>query len=367
MADRILTLRELNRATLARQMLLERETVSIPAAIERLVGLQGQAPMPPYVGLWTRLQDFKRDDLAKLIADHTVVRATFIRATLHYVTAADYLLLRATIQRALDHAFEAIFKQGLGEGLDMDKALGLARTFLAEKPRSFAEITAMFDKLVPDVDPRAVRYGTRMQLPLIQVPDNSRWTFPGNPKFTLAESWLGKPIPSEDRLRTLVHRYLAVFGPASFKDMEAWSGIVKLKDEFEKLKPDLVIYRDDQKRELFDLPDAPLPDADTPAPIRFLPEFDNLLLSHSKRTRVLADAHRKKVYLPGLRVAATFLIDGFVAGVWKIEKKKGIATIMIEPFAPLSKQDRKALEEEGERLVRFVESDAKTYEVRFSD
>jgi hypothetical protein len=282
------------------------------------------------------------------------------------VSAEDYLLLRATIQPALDHAFEAIFKKGFADGLDVDKALGAAKAFLAEKPRSFAEITAMFAELMPDADPRAVRYGTRTQLPLIQVPDNSRWTYPGNPKFTLAETWLGKPIPTEDRLLTLVHRYLAAFGPASFKDMETWSGIVKLKDEFEKLKPDLVIYRDDQKRELFDLPDAPLPDGDIPAPIRFLPEFDNLLLSHSKRTRVLADAHRKKVYLPGLRVAATFLIDGFVAGVWKIEKKKGVATLMIEPFALLTKQDRKTLEEEGERLVRFVESDAKTFEVRFT-
>jgi hypothetical protein len=148
--------------------------------------------------------------------------------------------------------------------------------------------------------------------------------------------------------------------------MQTWSGLPKLKDVFEELRPELRAYRDERRRELFDLPDRPLPGADAPAPARFLPEFDNLLLSHTNRTRVIADEHRSKVYLPGLRVAATILVDGFVAGVWKIEKTKTSATLVIEPFARLSKRDRTALAEEGERLVRFVDEDAKTFDVRFA-
>ncbi len=150
-------------------------------------------------------------------------------------------------------------------------------------------------------------------------------------------------------------------------DMQAWSGLTKLKAAIEKLKPELRVYRDERGHELFDVPDIALPDADTPAPERFLPEYDNLLRGHQDRTRVVADTHRPKVYLPALRVASTILVDGFVRGAWKIEKKKGTATLLIEPFDTLTKQNRKALTEEGERLVRFVEADAKAFEVRFAD
>jgi len=220
---------------------------------------------------------------------------------------------------------------------------------------------------VPGGDVGAMRYTVRTHLPLVQVPINSGWSYPGNPKFTLAETWLGQKIPTEDHLPTLALRYLAAFGPARVTDMQMWSGLPKLKGLFEELRPKLVTYRDEQGVELFDLPDMPIPDADTPAPERFLPEFDNLLLSHSNRTRVIADEYRPKVYLPGLRVAATILVDGFVRGAWKVEKKKNAAALIITPFAPLTKQNRDALTEEGERLVRFLESSAKTYEVRVAE
>jgi hypothetical protein len=364
MPNRTLSQRELNRATLARQMLLERESLSVPEAIERLVGLQAQLALPPYVGLWTRLRDFQRADLARLIEDRTIVKATLMRGTLHLFTAADYLRFRATLQPVLTNAYEAVIKQR-GSGLDIEDLVARARQFIAEQPRSFAEITAFFTELFPDADPGAMRYATRTHLPLIQVPVSSGWSYPGNPKFTLAELWLNQSIPTEDNLRDLVRRYLAAFGPARVTDIQTWSGLPKLKDAVEKLRPDLLTYLDEQGVELFDLPDAPLPDADAPAPGRFLPEFDNLLLSHSNRTRVVADEHRSRVYLPGLRVAATFLVDGFVSGVWKIEKTKGIAALLVEPFAPLAKHSRAALAEEAERLVRFVESSAKAYEVRF--
>ena len=363
MAERVLSLRELNRTTLARQMLLERHSLSVPEAIERLVGLQAQLAQAPFVGLWTRLRDFKREDLARLIEDRTVIKATLMRATLHLFTAADYLRLRGAIQPALDTAFEAVIKDR-GKGLDYDAIIVAARDYLAEAPRSFAEITAKFGELMPDADPGAVRYGIRTRLPLIQVPVNTGWSYPGNPKFTLAEAWLGRSIPSAADPQTLVRRYLAAFGPATLKDMQIWSGVPGLQEVVEKLRPELVTYRDERKRELFDLPDMLLPDADAPAPGRFLPEFDNLLLSHDKRTRVLADEYRKRVYLPGLRVAATILVDGFVSGVWKIEKAKGNATLLIEPFAPLTKPSGEALVAEAEQLVRFAEPDAKSHAVK---
>ena len=363
MADRVLTLKELNRATLDRQMLLERSSLAVPTAIERLVGLQAQLAVAPYVGLWTRLHDFRRENLSSLIEDHTVIKATMMRATLHICTAEDYLLLPPTLQAVLSQASETI-TQGRGATFDADKVLNAARIYIAEKPRTFAEISAMLTELMPDTDVGSMRYTVRTHLPLVQVPVSTGWSYPGNPQFALAEAWIGKAVDGEEDIRTLVFRYLAAFGPASVTDIQTWSGLAKLKDVVEKLKPDLQIYRDEQGRELFDLPDIALPDGDTPAPERFLPEFDNLLLSHSKRTRVIADLYRSKVYLPGLRVRATFLVDGFVRGGWKVEKAKGTATLIIEPFDTLTKQNRDALREEAEGLVRFLEKDAKGYEVR---
>ncbi len=363
MADRILKLRELNRATLARQMLLARETLPVPAAIERLAGMQAQLASAPYVGLWTRLGDFGREDLARSIEDRTVVKATLMRATLHLCTAEDYLRFRTTLGPVLSGAGEAIVKQR-GSDFDRDKLLKAARKFIGEKPRTFAEISEMVSELMPDQDVGALRYTVRTHLPLVQVPIAGGWSYSSKPEFTLAESWTGRKISPKDNLPELVRRYLAAFGPASATDAQTWLGL-KLKDTFETLRPELQTYRDETRRELFDLPDQSLPNEDVPAPVRFLPEFDNLLLSHSNRKRVVADEHRSRVYLPALRVAATILLDGFVRGAWKVEKTKTAATLVIESFEKLTKKDRVALAEEGNRLVRFVEANAKSYEVRF--
>lgn len=365
MPDRVLTLRDLNRATLARQLLLTRHTHAVPDAVQRLAGMQAQLASAPYVGLWTRLNSFQRDDLASPIDDHTIVKATLMRATLHLFTANDYLRFRAALQPVLAGASESITKTR-GVDLDIDQVVAVGRDFIAQQPRTFAEITAMYGEVFPGVDPGSLRYTLRTHLPLVQVPTSTRWSYPGNPQFTLAESWLNQPIPAEDHLPDLIRRYLAAFGPATITDAQTWSGL-KLKETFEQLRPQLVTYRDERKRELFDLPDMPLPDASTPAPPRFLPEFDNILLSHDKRTRIVPEEYRKGVYLPGLRVAATILVDGFVAGSWKVETAKGAATLTITPFATLSAQARTALADEAEQLVRFVAPEAKTHAVRFSD
>jgi hypothetical protein len=380
-AERVLTLRELNRATLARQLFLEPAGGSMtPAAvIERLVGLQAQQASAPYVGLWTRLPGFDRDDLAQLIEDRSVVKATLMRGTLHLATASDYPWLRRAIQPALTAAANSIASRRGGKGeFDPEEILEAGRRFFGAEPRTYAELSAMLSDLHPDVDIGSMRYTVRTHVPLVQVPTDTRWSYPGQPRFTLAENWLGQAVPVEDQhddeheqhdddLCNLVRRYLAAFGPASVADIQTWSGLPKLKERIEPLKDELVVYRDEQRRELLDLPDAPLPDADTPAPDRFLPEYDNVLLSHQKRTRIVADEHRKRVFLPGLRVSATFLVDGFVAGTWTLEKAKGTATLVIDPFAELPKASRDTLVEQAERLVRFVEPKAKTHAVRVAD
>jgi hypothetical protein len=375
--ERVLTLRELNRATLARQMLLDEPagggptTATVTAAIERLVGLQAQQASAPYVGLWTRLAGFDRDDLAAAIDVRSVVKATLMRGTLHLATAADYPWLRRAIQPALAAAADSIATRRGGKGgFDPAEILAAGRRFFAEEPHTYAELSAMLSELHPDVDIGSMRYTVRTHLPLVQVPTDTRWSYPGQPRFTLADDWLDREIPVEEPeegdLRTLVTRYLAAFGPASVTDIQTWSGLPKLKEPIERFKHDLVVYRDEQRRELLDLPGAPLPDGDSPAPERFLPEFDGLLLSHQKRTRVVADEHRKRVYLPALRVSATFLVDGFVAGTWKVEKAKGTATLVVDPFAPLAKASRDSLVDQAERLVRFVEPAAKTHGVRLA-
>jgi hypothetical protein len=288
-----------------------------------------------------------------------------MRATLHLFTAEDYVRFRTALKPLLVGAASSITKRRGGD-FDLDQVLKAARRYIDEKPRTFAEISEMVARLMPGHDVGAMRYAVRTHLPLVQVPISDGWGFSNKPEFTLAESWIGRPISPEDNLHELIFRYLAAFGPASVTDAQTWLGL-KLKETFEKLKPRLQTYRDEGRRELYDLPDFPLSAEDVPAPVRFLPEFDNLLLSHSNRTRVVANEYRSKVYLPGLRVAATILVDGFVRGAWKIEKTKNAAALVIEPFDKLTKRDRSSLIEEGEQLVRFVEAKAKSFEVRFAE
>jgi Winged helix DNA-binding domain len=217
-----------------------------------------------------------------------------------------------------------------------------------EAPRTFTELRALLSEPEPDRDPSALAYLVRMQLPLVQVPPEGAWGTGGSPVHALAESWLGAPlVVPEESLRVLVLRYLAAFGPATVRDIQAWSGLVRLKDQIQELKPELRSLRDENGNELLDLPDAPLPPADAPAPVRFVPDYDNLVLSHVDRTRVISEEHRKKVFLSAARVRATLLVDGFVGGTWKVEKTRKTARLVIEPFESLLKKERDALIEEG--------------------
>lgn len=358
-----LTRRDLNRATLARQLLLQPSPLSIIEAVEQVAGLQAQIPNPPYIGLWTRLETFQHDDLTRLMETRQIVRAAMMRSTLHLVTADDHQRWRSTLQAALVRALGAFFGQR-GKGLDIEALVEAAREYLEAEPRSTGDLSKRLLEVQPGRDKDALAYAVRAYLPLVQVPPGGTWGTGSTATYTTARAWLGGD-PQPDDVRGLLWRYLRAFGPASVKDFQFWSGLVKMGELIEPLKNELVIYRDEQGRELLDLPGMPLPGGDAPAPLRFIPEYDNLLIAHDDRTRVLADEDYSKVFLSAGRVLGTILVDGFVSGIWKVEREKKAAALVIEPFRPLAPDDRAGLAAEGERLLRFIEDKATDYTVRF--
>jgi len=360
-----MSVRALNRATLARQFLLQRETVPPLAVIERLAGMQSQWPRSPFVGLWTRLKKFERAELLELLNKKKAVRGTMYRGTLHLLSADDYRQFRTVIQPLLTKGMRAIVSQRQA-GIDTDAIVDAARAFLKKGPRTFEETRDHLVTVFPDTNDRAMGYIARMMLPLVMIPIDATWGFPTASQFGLAEQWMGRPIAKEAGAGLLILRYLAAFGPASVADAQTWSGLQGLKAEFEKLRPKLMVLRDERKRELFDLPDAPRPSEDVPAPVRFLPDFDNLLLGHQDRRRVIADAHKSRIFTPGLRVEPSVLVDGFAAASWKVERKKGVATLLIDPFETLAKATRDEVEVEADRLVRFLEPDAANFAIAFA-
>lgn len=367
-AVRTLTLRELNRATLQRQLLLKRaHSLSVAAAVRQLVGLQAQVPGPPYIGLWTRLATFERAALADELAAHALVRATLLRGTLHLCTAEDYASFRGVLQPMLSKGLQSVLR-GRMQGIDAAALAADARQALEDGPRTFTELRRFLAARHPELDERAMGYAVRMSLPLVQVPGAGAWGFASDPQFTLADLWLGRQLRTEQELKPLIRRYLAAFGPATLRDFQTWSGLSVPAETAAQLRPELRVFQTEEGRELFDLEDAPLPDGDTAAPPRFLPEYDNLMLGHADRTRVIPTEYKPQIFLSALRVRSTFLIDGFVQGAWRIERSKkknaNSAALILEPFAALTKPDLKALIDEGERLVRFVEPDAQSYEVR---
>jgi hypothetical protein len=352
-----LSVQALNRATLARQMLLAREPVPVAEAVGRLCGMQAQEPKPPFLGLWTRLDGFQASDLHSALHDRSVVRATMMRATLHLMTATDYTAFRTTLQPMLDGALRALGDRA--QGLDLRKVVPAARSLLADEPLTFNEVRALLQERFPDVNDRALGYAVRLCVPLVMVPTQDRWGFPRTARFTPGDGWLETGPAAETAIDELMVRYLAAYGPASAADAQTWCGLPTTGEALERLRPGLRVFTDDKGRELFDLPEAPRPDEDAPAPARFLPEFDSLVLAHADRRRVIADAHRPMLTTKNLRVRAVFLWDGFARGIWETEYKRKIATLRMRPFEPLPRTAVDELAAEGEALLRFLEPDAK--------
>ena len=363
-ATKVLSTRALNRAALARQMLLERAELPVLEAIERLIGLQAQLPNPPYVGLWTRLARFEKDHLTRLIEKRRVVRSTMMRATQHLVTARDYLHLRPVLQPMLDRNWRHSHGKRTA-GIDRDELLAAGRTLLAERPRTVTELQSLLGERWPKHDAMALGYSIQLLLPLVHVPPRGTWGRGGAVPATMAESWLRRPLSNDRSPEEMIVRYLAAFGPATVKDVQTWSGLTGLRAAVEGLRPQLATFRDAEGRELFDLPDAPLPDPDTPAPPRYLPEYDNLILAYADRARMLSDAERRALWTRNGLLAAA-LVDGRVAATWRIARTRTGATLEIEALKRIAKADRIALLEEGERLLAFTDPAAASREIRFA-
>jgi hypothetical protein len=339
-AERVLTLRELNRATLARQLLLERKRLAATAVIERLVGMQAQWPQAPYVGIWTRTTSFRRETLERELARAAVVKATMMRQTLHLVTRRDYGLIRAA-QSETNFPWASETAKRLAPSV---------RELAANGPVTTAEALAHLEREhgMTGIEARRGWRAARVRAHVLHHHETALWR-PRNSGFAAVEE--PEPhVPVEARAE-IIRRYLAAFGPASRRDVVAWSmlHVPEIQRSLDLLEP-LRRFRDEHGRELLDVPGAPLPDAETPAPVRFLPKWDNVLLAWADRTRVLPEQYRKTVIRMNGDVAQTFLVDGFVAGIWRVDGGRVVA----EPFAPLSRAIRSELADEAGRLEAFL-------------
>jgi hypothetical protein len=363
----VLSRRALNRATLERQLLLRRSQLSPLAAIEQLVGVQAQVPLNPYTGLWSRLDGFRPEELAQLLEDRKVVRMALMRATIHLVSADDALVLRPLMQPVLDRELARHPEYGPAlDGVDFAAVLEFARPLLAERPRTGRELRALMEGRFPGANGAALAYACRCLLPFVQVPPRGVWGRSAQVASTTAESWLGRSLAARPSLDDVVLRYLGAFGPAAVADITTWSRLTGLRDVIGRLRPRLRVFRDERGRELFDLPDAPRPDPETPAPPRFLPEYDNVVLSHSDRSRFLPPK-RGSFAQVSTPIHGSVLRDGLLCGTWRIERNRraDTALLVIDHVVRLPKRAMSSVAAEGGRLLRFVAADAAIHDVRF--
>ncbi|QKV91971.1 winged helix DNA-binding domain-containing protein [Streptomyces sp. NA02950] len=372
MTNPVLGPRALNRALLERQLLLP-PSASLTAleTIEWLVGMQSQAPGAPYLGLWTRLDRFSFAELEALMTERQVVRMVLMRGTVHLVSAEDALRLRPLVQPMLDRSFRQTPFARAVRGADPADVVAVARELLARDALGPAELRRELGARRPEADPNALVNALRLWAPLVQVPPRGLWSRGGGPRYATVEDWLGRPMETgspAEALEAVVLRYLAAFGPATVADVQKWCGLTGLREVLDRLRPGLRTFRDEGGRELYDVPDAPLPDPGTPVPALLVADFDNLLLSHADRARVLDNAYRRRVMGANGVVRGTILVDGFVGGVWGIDRTgKGdsaTATLTVSPFVPLTADDREALETRAARLLDETDPAAGTRAVR---
>lgn len=363
----MLSERTLNRALLERQLLLSRSELSALHAVEHLVGMQAQAPQAPYVGLWTRLRDFQPDQLVDLLTERRAVRIALQRGTVHLVTADDCRTIRPIMQPLYERFVGAGGPYGRQlAGIDLTELAGAARTLIEAQPRTNAELRTLLGGQWPDRDPAAVAMAVRSLLACVQVPPRGLWGRSGQARVTTAEAWLGRALETAPSHERLVLRYLAAYGPATVMDMQTWCGLTRLGEVTERLLPRLRVFRDEGGRELLDLPDAPRPSPDAVAPVRFLPAYDNCLRSHADRGRVMSDETRKMLATSNDAPRPTFLVDGFVRGIWRLEHQRRTARMIITPFGPLCARDAEAVTEEGARLLSFAAPAADTRDLQLA-
>lgn len=355
----MLSQRALNRATLARQVMLRRTALAPLDAVSHLVAMQAQNPLDPYLALWSRLDGFQPEELAELLTSRQVVRAALLRTTIHLVTAEDCLALRPVVQHILERVFRStVFNRNI-RGVDLEELLAVGREALHERPLTGPALRTLLAARWPDHDPESLAYAVRYIVPLVQLPPRGVWGKGGQVTWTTVEAWLGQPVGTDRSPDWLVPRYLAAYGPASAMDMQNWSGLTKLSEIFDRMRPDLRTFLNEARVELFDLPDASRPDPGEPAPVRFLPEYDNLLLGHADRNRFVGTEQPSR-YVTG----NAFLVDGLFRGVWKPRRTKTATDLEIDPFDPLSPGEEEAVREEAGRMLEFL-APGKAGEIRF--
>lgn len=350
-----LSTRALGRALIARQLLAERARMTALEAVEHLVGLQAQAPRPPYFGLWSRLAGFRAEELSALLRERQAVRVGVMRGTVHLVSAADCLQLRPLTRVLHERVLRTNYRERLA-GIDPWDVVDAALVHLRRGPRTARELGELLSQEWPDHDPHALSQAARGLCDVVQIPPRGLWGRSGRPTYETIESWLGRNVSPEPDIGTVVLRYLGAYGPASVMDAQSWSGLTRLGEVMEQLRPRLRVFRSESGRELFDLPEAPRPDPELPLPARFVAEYDNLVLSHADRTRVIGDAARRAIASRNGQVPGTVLLDGTVRGTWKAEQPRGrAARLTVTPFGRrLTSEEEEELTAEGERLLRFA-------------
>jgi Winged helix DNA-binding domain len=355
----------LNRALLARQMLLRREPLAAGDAVERLLGLQAQAPLPPYYGLWSRVEGFDPDELGRLLTDRDAVRLTLMRGTVHLVTVRDALLLRPLVQAAIVRGHNGAFGRRMG-GADPAEIAAATRELLARGPLTARELGRALVERGIGADAEALGSAARVHVPLVQVPPRGVWGSSGQARYATLEAWTGRGPERDPAVDVVVRRYLAAFGPASVMDMQSWSGLTRLRDAFERLRPDLATFSDEHGTELFDLPGAPRPGPGVPAPVRFLGEFDNVLLGHADRRRIIPAELAPEAVLGEGRSVGRVLVDGSLAAIWWLERDgRRCATLAIRPLRALAPAEREEVEDEARRMAEFAAHDAGRRDIRF--
>ena len=363
MVAHVLDLRMRNRALLARQMLLERSPVRPLTALTRLIGMQAQTPRSPYTALWSRLDGFDPMTLSRAIAARKAVRIAVMRSTVHLATAADALRLRPLTQPVLMRELTAPRWRDALVGVDLAVLAMRARELLETQPRTPAQLGAALSPLWPDNEPQALAHAARTLLPLVQIPPRGLWDGASATTVATVEQWLDRPLDANASWDDVALRYLAAFGPATAADFVAWSRVTGLAEVFQRLRPRLIVHHDQDGRELFDVPRAPLPPAATPAPPRFLPDYDNVLLSHADRNHVVADHHRRAAQSVNGVIPGTVLVDGFVAGSWTVERGRDVSRLLITGFDPIPRKHRAAVRREGRGLLGLLAADAANTEV----
>lgn len=360
-----LSTRTLNRTLLERQLLLRRAELSPERAIEHLVGMQAQAPNPPYLGLFARLAAFDPEELSELVTKRRVVRIALQRNTIHLVSAEDAVLLRRVLKPVIDNGLKHNFGPQL-RGVDLEVLGERGRELVEQEPLTFARLGERLAEEFPQAKPNALAQGVRQLVPLVQVPPRGLWGQGGAATHTSLESWLGisssasspsgteaaavEPGVAEVELDAMVLRYLAAFGPASVRDVQTWCGLTRLNTVVKRLDDRLTCYTDENGTVLYDVADAQLVDEDVRPPVRLLPEYDNILLSHADRSRIMGPEHKTGVFTENGRILATVLVDGFVAATWRYDQ----GALTVKPLRELKPREKQEVQAEAERTLGLL-------------